>query len=125
MSESVEPQSRLGTFLKTLRQRILPEVATLGPYQRPPSRCGRRVSQEEIAEVVGVSRGWYRMLETGAPVRASMQLLERLAHALGLTPEERAALVGLVVPEIWNMLNASQYFSAVGHRLRSSTVAPY
>lgn len=101
--KSSEPQSELGAFLKTLRQRIEPESRTLGPYERPLTRSGRRVTQEEIAEAVGVSRGWYKLLETGANVRASTQLLERLAQALTLTDDERTTLFTLAVPEMRNM----------------------
>jgi transcriptional regulator with XRE-family HTH domain len=72
----------------------------LGPYQRLMVRCGRRVTQEELAEVVGVSRGWYRQLESDAGVRASIRLLDRLADALAATPEERMTLFTLAVPEM-------------------------
>lgn len=61
------------------------------------------MTQEEIAEAVGVSRGWYRMLESGASVRASPQLLDRLAQALGLTMAERTTLFQLAMPEMSNM----------------------
>jgi transcriptional regulator with XRE-family HTH domain len=58
------------------------------------------VTQEEIAEAVGVSRNWYRRLESGASVRASTKLLDRLAHALALTPDERMTLFTLAIPEL-------------------------
>lgn len=96
----LEPRSALGPFLKAHRQSIHPETPTLGLATRLPSRRGKRVTQEEIAEVVGVSRGWYRMLESGASVRASMHLLERLSDGLMLTNEERIQLFALAVPEI-------------------------
>jgi DNA-binding XRE family transcriptional regulator len=97
----LEPKSALGPFLKMLRQRISPGSDTLGPIKRLPVRCGRRVTQEEIAEAVGVSRNWYRRLESGADVRASTKLLARLAHVLLLAPNERITLFALAVPEIW------------------------
>ncbi len=96
----VELESSVSTLLRALRGRIPPESRTLGPYARLPIRCGRRVTQEEIAEVVGVTRGWYRQLESGAEIRASMKLLDRLANALTLTPEERIALFTLAIPEL-------------------------
>jgi len=93
-------RSELGVFLKKLRQRIPPETVALGSCRRLPVRHGRRVTQEEIAEVVGVSRGWYRLLESGAGARASVRLLGRLANALVFTPEERTLLFMLAVPEM-------------------------
>jgi DNA-binding XRE family transcriptional regulator len=100
MGDRLEAPSALGTFLKMLRGRIPPDAATLGRYQRLPVRRGRRVTQEEIAELVGVTRGWYRLLESGASVRASMKLLDRLAQALVLTPDERMMLFTLAIPEM-------------------------
>ena len=84
--------SEFADFLRTLRLRVPPDAATLGPWNRLPVRRGRRVSQEEVAEVVGVSRNWYRRLESGASVRASTKLLDRLATAFAFTPEERVRL---------------------------------
>ena len=90
----------LGVFLKSLRLRIDRQADQLGPYRRLPSRRGRVASQEEIAEAVEVSRGWYSLLESGASIRASTRLLSRIAEALGLSEEERAELFRLAVPEI-------------------------
>jgi len=98
--DRAERQSSVSDLLRVLRGRIPPESTTLGPYKRLPVRCGRRVTQEEIAEVVGVTRGWYRLLESGTTVRASMKLLDRLANALTLTPEERIGLFMLAIPEL-------------------------
>jgi transcriptional regulator with XRE-family HTH domain len=61
---------------------------------------GRPVSQEEIAEAIGVSRVWYAMLETGRSVRASVALLERIATTLMLDEAQRAAVFQLGLPEI-------------------------
>jgi DNA-binding XRE family transcriptional regulator len=93
-------QSELGDFLKMLRRRIPPDSSALGPWKRLPVRCGRPVTQEEAAEIVGVSRNWYCMLESGARVRASMKLLNRLANAFAFTPQERTRLFLLAIPEI-------------------------
>lgn len=99
-ADFAQPQSELGAFLKTLRQRIPPQTPALGSWKRLPIRRGRRVSQEEIAEAVGVSRNWYRLLESGAKIRASMPLLDRLADALTFTSEERTRLFVLANPEM-------------------------
>jgi DNA-binding XRE family transcriptional regulator len=91
----------LGPFLRMLRRRIPPASDTLGPSKRLPIRRGRRVTQEEIAEALGVSRNWYRRLESGASARASTKLLARIAHILLLTHDERITLCALAVPEMW------------------------
>lgn len=104
----MERESEFGAFLKTMRGRIAPESSTLGPFERLPSRRGRRVTQEELAEAIGVSRGWYRMLETGARVRSSMPLLERLAHALSVSAEERTKLFALAAAEMWDVRIAAE-----------------
>ncbi len=91
---------RLNTFLKICRTRISPQTTALGEYRRLPSRRGRIVSQEELAECVGVSRPWYAMLESDAVVRPSTALLDRLASALMLTAEERTELFNLALPEL-------------------------
>ncbi len=98
--DSVADTAEFGAFLKKLRQRIPPQTATLGSWRRRPVRRGRPVTQEEIAEAVGVSRNWYRRLESGPGVRASMKLLDRLANAVVFTPEERTTLFILAIPEM-------------------------
>ena len=92
--------AELHAFLKSLRSRIQPEAEALGPHKRLPSRVGRRVTQEEIAEHVGVTREWYSMLESGTTIRTSVSLLGRLATALMTTPAERTALFSLGLPEL-------------------------
>jgi len=96
----VEQQADLGRYLRTVRERISPEAEALGSWKRLPIRRGRRVTQEEMAEAVGVSRNWYRRLENGDSVRASMKLLDRIAHAFALTSEQRIMLFVLAIPEI-------------------------
>jgi transcriptional regulator with XRE-family HTH domain len=96
-----KPRNELAVHLKSLRQRIDPDVRTLGRHARVPARLGKRVTQEELAEVIGISREWYAILESGSPkARASTALVDRLADALMLTPEERAALFQLALPEL-------------------------
>jgi transcriptional regulator with XRE-family HTH domain len=90
----------LGAYLKSARARIHSEVRTLGPYERLASRRGKRVTQEETAEAVGVSRVWYATLESGAPIRTSMRVLGRLADVLILSADERARLFQLAIPEL-------------------------
>jgi transcriptional regulator with XRE-family HTH domain len=94
----------LGAFLKSLRLRIDRSAETLGPYQRLPHRRGRVATQEEIAEALDVSRGWYGLLESGAKIRASTRLLARIADVLMLSDGERTELFRLAVPEVSALL---------------------
>ena len=99
-AETIGSQSEFAALLKTRRRSIPPESVTLGPCERLPVRRGRRVTQEEIAEAVGISRNWYRRLESFDAPRASAKLLDRIAQALQFTPEERMKLFLLGIPEI-------------------------
>jgi transcriptional regulator with XRE-family HTH domain len=98
--ERAEEQERLCGFVKRCRRRIAPERASLGPYLRLPIRIGKLVTQEEVAEVVGISRVWYGMLENNRPVRVSTAVLGRIADALMMDPGERASLFRLAFPEL-------------------------
>lgn len=89
-----------GAFLKEHRRLIPRDAAALGPYLRPLFRLGRFVTQEEIAEAIGVSRVWYAMLESDAALRTSPRLLNRLATALALSDQDRDTLFKLALPEL-------------------------
>jgi transcriptional regulator with XRE-family HTH domain len=89
-----------GAFLKEQRRRIPRDVPSLGPYLRLPSRRGKVVTQEELAEAIGVSRVWYAMLESGAALNTSPRLLARLADTLDLSDESRQVLFKLALPEL-------------------------
>ena len=80
--------------------RLGPESRFLGESQRLPIRVGKRVTQEEIAEHLGVSRGWYARFEAGAPAGFSISLLNRLADLLRLSGPERAELMRLAKPAL-------------------------
>src|SRR6202011_4830523 len=100
LPEGAKPRSELALLLKLLRRRIDPDVRELGRHRRLPSRFGKRVTQEELAEAIGVSREWYAMLEAAGTTRTSTGLLDRLDDALAVTPEERARLFQLALPEL-------------------------
>lgn len=93
-------RSEFASFLRLHRCSIPSNVCTLGSWERLPIRRGRRVTQEEIAEAVGISRSWYRRLESGDAPRASAKLLDRIAHAFHFTHEERTKLFVLGIPEV-------------------------
>ena len=99
--EDEEPQlGPLGGLLRRCRARLKPECRSFGPYLRLPLRVGKAVTQEELAEAVGISRQWYVMLENDRRVRVSAPLLGRLADALVMSPAERDDLFRLAVPEL-------------------------
>lgn len=98
--ETVGSQAEFASFLKARRRSIPPDAVKLGPCERLPIRRGRPVTQEEIAEAVGISRNWYRRLESTDAPRASVKLLDRIAKALQFTAEERLKLFLLGIPEI-------------------------
>jgi transcriptional regulator with XRE-family HTH domain len=91
---------RLGGLLKRCRARIALNRASLGPYLRLPIRVGKAVTQEEVAEIVGISRQWYALLESDHPVRVSAAVLGRIADALMMDSTERATFFRLAVPEL-------------------------
>jgi len=95
-----DDDGQLKLFLRGHRQRIDPQIRHLGDFGRLPVRWGRPVTQEEIAEAVGVSRVWYAMLESGTQIRTSTKILERLAAALLLDGAERLRLFHLALPEL-------------------------
>jgi transcriptional regulator with XRE-family HTH domain len=90
----------IGAFLKEQRRGIPRDAASLGTYVRQPARRGKVVTQEELAEAIGVSRVWYAMLESGTALKTSPRLLIRLAEVLTLSDERRTALFRLALPEI-------------------------
>jgi transcriptional regulator with XRE-family HTH domain len=69
-------------------------------YLRLPMRVGKAVTQEEVAEAIGISRQWYAMLEGDHRVRVSATVLGRIADALMMDAAERASLFQLAIPEI-------------------------
>ena len=97
------PLDERSDFLLGLRHRIDPAAETLGSYERLESRRGRPVTQEEVSEAIGVSRGWYARLESGKPVQPSIAMLLRLAEVLRATPRERAQLFRLAIPALQDL----------------------
>ena len=92
---------QIPSLLKQLRGRLDPATAMLGKHERLNSRRGRAVSQEELAEAIGVSREWYACLESGSK-RPSVAVIDRLATALNASPEEHATLFQLAIPALQN-----------------------
>ena len=90
-------RAKLRDFLMNCRSRLTPRDVGL------PSTGRRRVTglrREEIAELVGVSSDWYRWFESGRSIRVSFEFVSRVADALLLDRDERAALFRLALPEV-------------------------
>jgi transcriptional regulator with XRE-family HTH domain len=124
LRRGANPHSELALFLRFLRRRIDRDVHALGPYVPLPRRLGKRVTQEELAEAIGVGHEWYVQLECEkGKTRASTGLLRRLADALMVTPEERASLFQLAIPDVGRILLREDSIAALeGYsRLRSMT----
>jgi DNA-binding XRE family transcriptional regulator len=93
----VEEHFSAGDFLKDRRRQLSAMTPAIGPHPRPKCRIGRTVTQEEVAEAIGVSRVWYALIEAGRG-DVSPRLLGRIADALMLGRDDRLELLRLVYP---------------------------
>src|SRR6266511_1085395 len=84
-----ERRQTLADFLRTRRARLSPADVGLpsGMRRRTPG-----LRREEVAELANIGTSWYVWLEQGRDVHPSPQVLESLAQALRLTPNERRHL---------------------------------
>lgn len=86
----------LGGFLRSRRERLTPAAAGIEPgvtHRRVPG-----LRREELAELAGVSVGYYTRLEQGADDSASAAVIDALATALRLDPAEHEHLRILAAP---------------------------
>ncbi|MGK5556674.1 helix-turn-helix domain-containing protein [Actinomadura kijaniata] len=88
--------SEMGEFLKSRRARLRPEDVELRAYGGRRRVPGLR--REELAQVAGVSVAYYIRLEQGNADNVSAEVLDAIARALRLTPDERAHLHRLARP---------------------------
>ncbi|WP_025691919.1 helix-turn-helix transcriptional regulator [Paenibacillus zanthoxyli] len=79
----------LGNFLRKRRNRLSPMDVGLpsGVRRRTPG-----LRREEVAQLANVGTSWYMWLEQGRDIQPSVQVLESLALALRLSPNERRHL---------------------------------
>ncbi|WP_433745784.1 helix-turn-helix transcriptional regulator [Paenibacillus amylolyticus] len=84
-----ERRLALGNFLRDLRASLSPLDVGLLPGNRRRTRGLRR---EEVAGIANIGLSWYTRLEQGRDIRPSVGVLESLASALKLTPNERRHL---------------------------------
>ncbi|GAB16801.1 putative DNA-binding protein [Gordonia effusa NBRC 100432] len=86
----------LGVFLKTRRDRVTPDDAGLQTYGTTRRVAGLR--REELAQLAGVSVGYYTRLEQDHSGTASPQVLDALARVLRLDEAETTHLHNLAHP---------------------------
>lgn len=102
-------------FLKDRRARIKP--ADLGL----PDAARRRtpgLRREDVAAVAGVSVTWYTWLEQGRDIRVSEQVLEKIAAALRLDPDERDYLFMLTQHRLPAPVPSDDDYHDIGDTLR-------
>ncbi|MFI9484780.1 helix-turn-helix transcriptional regulator [Promicromonospora sp. NPDC052451] len=80
----------LGAFLRERRGRVTPADVGLPQSGRRRTPGLRR---EEVAQIAGVGVTWYTWLEQGRAPNPSDQVLDAVARALRLRPEERRHLM--------------------------------
>src|SRR5215472_8717691 len=84
-----ERRQALAAFLRTRRARLQPAEVGL------PARARRRtpgLRREEVAQLANVGVSWYTLLEQGRAIHPSREVLQSIADALHLTPDERQHL---------------------------------
>jgi transcriptional regulator with XRE-family HTH domain len=98
VATDLERRLRLRAFLTHARSQLAPAAVGL------PDTSRRRVPglrREEVAELAGISAEWYRLFESGRAITVSPQLVERLAHSLGLDAFAESILFRLALPELY------------------------
>jgi hypothetical protein len=82
-------RSALAEFLRMRRASLTPAAVGLpaGVRRRTPG-----LRREEVAQLANIGTAWYTALEQGRDIRPSVGVLESLADALCLTPDERQHL---------------------------------
>ncbi|MBB5935834.1 helix-turn-helix domain-containing protein [Streptomyces zagrosensis] len=92
----MDTPAELGNFLRTRRARLQPEDVGLVSYGGRRRVPGLR--REELAQLAGVSVAYYTRLEQGQSGNASDGVLDAIARALRLTPDEHEHLRNLARP---------------------------
>ncbi|WP_406436968.1 helix-turn-helix transcriptional regulator [Streptomyces sp. NBC_01613] len=90
---SMGQRSELGTFLRSRRAHLQPEDVGLIDYGGRRRVPGLR--REELAQLAGVSVGYYTRLEQGQSLNASDAVLDAIARVLRLSETERSHLHSL------------------------------
>ncbi|WP_433473462.1 helix-turn-helix transcriptional regulator [Spirillospora sp. CA-142024] len=90
MLDRMAQHSELGEFLRTRRARLRPEDVGLPDYGGRRRVPGLR--REALAQLAGVSAGYYTRLEQGQSGNASDAVLDAIARVLRLDEAERSHL---------------------------------
>jgi len=93
MLDGMEQRSELGEFLRSRRARLRPEDVGLPDYGGRRRVPGLR--REELAQLAGVSAGYYTRLEQGQSTNASQAVLDAVARVLRLDETEHAYMRSL------------------------------
>jgi transcriptional regulator with XRE-family HTH domain len=88
MTDRIEPDNLLGTYLKDRRAKLDPAALGFPPERRRTPGLRR----EEVAQRANISATWYTWLEQGRGGAPSADVLDRIARALMLTDVEREHL---------------------------------
>lgn len=90
---TVDTTQELAAFLRSRRKRLDPDA--LGLPTRRQARRTPGLRREEVAELAGVSVDYVVRLEQARGLRPSAEVVEGLARALRLAPDERRYLFQL------------------------------
>ncbi len=93
MTRTVDTTQELAAFLRSRRESLDPRDFDLPSRRRSRRTPGLR--REEVAELAGVSIDYVVRLEQARGLRPSANVVEALAKALRLAPDERAYLFNL------------------------------
>ncbi|WP_223190803.1 helix-turn-helix domain-containing protein [Nonomuraea terrae] len=96
MLDGMDVRPELGDFLRSRRARLRPADVGLADYGGRRRVPGLR--REELAQLAGVSAGYYTRLEQGNSPNASDSVLDAIARVLRLDADERAHLYALARP---------------------------
>jgi transcriptional regulator with XRE-family HTH domain len=88
-------RTALRNFLRSRRNRLDPK--TVGLPERAKRRA-RGLRREDVAEIAGVSLGWYARFELGQLTSVSERVVDSIAAALNLNETERNYLRALARP---------------------------
>jgi transcriptional regulator with XRE-family HTH domain len=95
MDDQSARRAELAAFLRTQRARLRPPDVGLPDDPVSGRRRTPGLRREEVAQLSGVGVTWYTWLEQGRNIAASEQVLDALARALRLDPDQRRHLRAL------------------------------
>jgi transcriptional regulator with XRE-family HTH domain len=85
-------RAELAAFLRARRARLRPQDVGIPDGGASGRRRTPGLRREEVAQLSGVGVTWYTWLEQGRDIAASAQVIDALARALQLGPDEHAHL---------------------------------